>query len=404
MKQGWEIKKLGEVCNIIGGGTPSKKNSEFYNGNIYWATVRDMKSSSISDTEFKITDEAVAQSSTNIVPRGNVIIATRVGLGKVCVNENDTAINQDLRGIIPKQIIQLDNNYLFHWFKSISHLIVAEGKGATVQGVTLPYIKNIEIPLPPLSEQQRIVSILDKVFAAIDKAKANAEQNLKNAYEVFDSYLQEIFDKKDESWNVRSLKELTTKIGSGATPRGGRESYKKEGISLVRSMNVHDWEFKNEKLAYIDNKQAKELEGVTLQENDVLLNITGASVARCCIIPKKYLPARVNQHVSIIRPKKDVLDANFLNLLLTSKHYKDQLLFIGEQGSTRQAITKAQIEAFKIIFPDYKQQQSIVNKLDALRAETQKLEAIYKKKLDCLEELKKSVLQKAFAGELIEDV
>jgi type I restriction enzyme S subunit len=98
----WEEKKLREVCNIIGGGTPSKKNDEFYIGNIPWATVRDMKTDKIKDTEFKITSKAVLNSSTNIIPKGNVIIATRVGLGKTCIIESDTAINQDLKGIIPK--------------------------------------------------------------------------------------------------------------------------------------------------------------------------------------------------------------------------------------------------------------------------------------------------------------
>ena len=131
-----------------------------------------------------------------------------------------------------------------------------------------------------------------------------------------------------------------------------------------------------------------------------MLNITGASVARCCVFPKEYLPARVNQHVSIIRPKKELLDARFLNLLLTSKPYKDQLLFTGEQGATRQAITKAQIESFRISIPSLKEQQTIVRQLNALRAKTQKLEAVYHKKLEELEELKKSVLQKAFNGEL----
>ncbi len=134
-----------------------------------------------------------------------------------------------------------------------------------------------------------------------------------------------------------------------------------------------------------------------------MLNITGASVARCCVFPKEYLPARVNQHVSIIRPKKELLDARFLNLLLTSKPYKDQLLFTGEQGATRQAITKAQIESFKISIPSLKEQQTIVRQLDALRAETQKLEAVYQKKIDDLDELKKSILQKAFAGELMSE-
>ena len=167
-----------------------------------------------------------------------------------------------------------------------------------------------------------------------------------------------------EGWEVKKLGEITTKIGSGATPRGGKKSYKTEGISLIRSMNVHDRYFKEKNLAFIDDEQANNLSNVTLQANDVLLNITGASVARCCIVPDKYLPARVNQHVSIIRPKPEIMDSSFLNLLLTSKYYKDQLLFTGEQGSTRQAITKVQLQDFVIHYPPLTEQKRIVAILD----------------------------------------
>ena len=118
-------------------------------------------------------------------------------------------------------------------------------------------------------------------------------------------------------------------------------------------------------------------------------------------MPKEYLPARVNQHVSIIRPKKEIIDPSFLNLLLTSKFYKDQLLFTGGQGATRQAITKVQMENFVVHFPKLKEKQSIVNKLNTLSVETKKLETIYQQKLNDLEELKKSILQKAFKGELL---
>ncbi len=399
--KGWEIKKLGDVCDVIGGGTPSKENSKFYEGNIYWATVRDMKGDLIKDTEHKITVDAVKKSSTNIIPKVNVIIATRVGLGKVCLIENDTAINQDLRGIIPKKNNVLLVGYLFQWFKSISQLIIEEGTGATVQGVKLPFIKDLLIPIPPLSIQQEIVSILEETFEAIAQVKANAEQNLKNAKELFESYLQSVFENKGDGWEEKRLCEITTKIGSGSTPRGGYESYKTEGTSLVRSMNVHDLEFREKNLAFIDEQQAKELNSVTLQENDVLLNITGGSVARCCVIPNEYLPARVNQHVSIIRAKKEIIEPKFLNLLLTSKFYKDQLLFTGEQGATRQAITKAQLEVFKISYPkSIKEQQTIVKKLDALSTETKRLEAIYQQKLKDVEELKKAILEKAFKGEM----
>lgn len=325
-------------------------------------------------------------------------------VGRACIlpdtgDKMITAVDCTIIRFDQKQLI---SNWFLYYSLSNEYQtqIQKQVTGATRQRISRNNLGLVSVPLPPLPEQQRIVSILDEAFAAIAKAKANAEQNLKNAKELFESYLQGLFEKKGDGWEEKTLKELTSKIGSGATPRGGQESYKSEGISLVRSMNVHDWEFRERNLAFIDDKQAKELDGVTLQEEDVLLNITGASVARCCVFPKEYLPARVNQHVSIIRPKKELLDARFLNLLLTSKPYKDQLLFTGEQGATRQAITKAQIETFRISIPPLKDQQTIVRQLDTLRAETQKLEALYQKKIEDLEELKKSILQKAFAGEL----
>ena len=145
---------------------------------------------------------------------------------------------------------------------------------------------------------------------------------------------------------------MTTKIGSGATPRGGGESYKSEGISLIRSLNVHDLSFKYAKLAFLDDLQAEDLSNVEIQARDVLLNITGASIARCYVVPDDVLPARVNQHVSIIRPRMGVLSPTFLHYLLISKPYKDKLLKTGEEGgSTRQAITKAQIQDFTIAYP-----------------------------------------------------
>jgi restriction endonuclease S subunit len=169
-----------------------------------------------------------------------------------------------------------------------------------------------------------------------------------------------------EGWVRKRLSEVTTKIGSGSTPRGGDESYKDEGISLIRSLNVYDDGFREAKLARIDEYQANALSNVVVEPHDVLLNITGASVARCCRAPSELLPARVNQHVSIVRPDKEALDPDFLHYLLISKDYKNRLLRTGEEGgSTRQAITKAQLQDFVIEFPELlPEQQRIVALLD----------------------------------------
>jgi type I restriction enzyme S subunit len=168
-----------------------------------------------------------------------------------------------------------------------------------------------------------------------------------------------------KGWEKRRLHALTSKIGSGATPLGGEAAHKTVGIPLIRSLNVYDDGFRTKDLAYIDDNQAAKLENVIVETGDVLLNITGASVARCCIAPKDFLPARVNQHVSIIRPVKESLLPEFLHYLLISRDYKNRLLAVGEDGgSTRQAITKAQLLEFEIEFPPLSEQQRIVGVLD----------------------------------------
>ena len=395
MKKGWEIKKLGEVCSIIGGGTPSKKNSKFYDGEIHWATVRDMKQEVIQNTEFKITKEAVKRSSTNIIPRRNVIISTRVGLGKVCLTEIDTAINQDLRGIIPNNEKLLDVPFLFYWFKSISHLIIAEGKGATVQGITLPFIKNIQIPLPPLPEQQRIVSILDEAFAVIDKAKANAEQNLKNARELFESYLQGVFEKKGEGWEEKKLKDVCERITDGThqTPK-----YFDRGFIFLSSKNVTSGKIDWDNVKYIDEKQHIEMQKrVSPKFGDILLAKNGTTGVAAMV--DRNVTFDIYVSLALLRSKGEIIPEfllHFINSPVAKNQFNKRLKGIGVPNLHLQEIREVDI-----FYPRIKEeQQTIVRQLDALVAETQKLEAVYQQKIANLEELKKSILKKAFAGEL----
>jgi len=406
MKQGWEIKKLGEVCDL----KPQKKEAREKLSEDAVVTFLPMEDLGVLNKDINPTKQRVLREVVNgytYFADNEVLLAKitpcfengKLGIARGLINgigfgSSEYIVFRSKGEIIPE--------YLFYFlsrcdFRDEGSKLMTGAVGH--KRVTKEWVENYNIPIPPIPEQERIVSILDKAFSAIDQAKQNAEKNLKNVKELIDSYLQGVFE--SGNWETRTLKELTTKIGSGATPRGGQETYKSEGTSFVRSMNVHDWEFKERNLAFIDEKQAKELDGVTLHEDDVLLNITGASVTRCCVFPRKYLPARVNQHVSIIRPKNELLDSKFLNLLLTSKPYKDKLLFTGEQGATRQAITKAQIESFRVSIPLLKEQKTIVRQFELLRAKAQKLEANYQQKIIELEEIKRLILQKSFNGKLL---
>ena len=192
----WEEKTLGEVCNIIGGGTPSKSINEYYNGDILWATVRDMKTDKLNDTELKITDLGLNKSSSNLIPKGHVIIATRVGLGKVCLLDNDTAINQDLKGIVPKKEYKILNKFIFWWFKSIAHNIVSAGTGATVHGVKLPFIKSLVFPYMSVEKQSKIIDTLDKLNEQTKQLEEHYKQKLQNLEELKKSVLQKAFSGK----------------------------------------------------------------------------------------------------------------------------------------------------------------------------------------------------------------
>ncbi len=167
------------------------------------------------------------------------------------------------------------------------------------------------------------------------------------------------------TWTTKKLKELTTKIGSGATPRGGKDSYHKEGTPLIRSLNIYDLSFSYDGLSFIDESQAKQLDNVTVEKDDVLLNITGASVCRCTSVPDNLVPSRVNQHVAIIRADRKNLLGKYLKYVLVSSAYKRELYGLARTGATREALTKIDIENFEIKLPDIEAQSLIASVLSA---------------------------------------
>jgi type I restriction enzyme, S subunit len=167
-----------------------------------------------------------------------------------------------------------------------------------------------------------------------------------------------------EDWRLATLRDLTSKIGSGATPRGGSAVYLANGVTFIRSQNVHDNEFVREGLAHISDAAARALKGVTVEQGDVLLNITGDSILRCCLVPESALPARVNQHVAIVR-SNGLIEPLIVQKFLTTPSMKEFMLG-HSSGGTRKAITKAHIESFPVPVPPVPEQIGIVETLRAL--------------------------------------
>ena len=394
-----KIAKLSEVCDFQGGSQPPKSEFIFEpkEGYIRLLQIRDFS-----------RDDKAAYIPLDKARRfclDDDIMIGRYGASVGQIHKGKSgSYNVALIKTLP-DLTKLNRDYFYYYLTSPNFqkpLLNAAERSAQA-GFSKKDIADFEVPVPSLVEQKRIVGVLNVAFSKIDRLETIAKCTIENAEDMFQAAMEKVYAQCPNSWLEDKLHNLATKIGSGATPRGGQKSYKQTGLSLIRSLNVHDNRFKYAKLALIDDEQAEKLSNVTLQSGDVLLNITGASVARCCVVPNDVLPARVNQHVSIIRPKIDMLDSKFLCFALISQTYKNQLLGIGEEGgSTRQAITKAQIQEFEIRFPqEIKEQKRLVKVLENAERLSTAVISNQKNKLIALSELRQSLLQKAFAAELV---
>lgn len=399
--KGWEIKKLGEISDILNGGTPKTNIAEYWNGEIHWITPADLgklTKPTVDNTPRKITRIGLEKSSAKLFPENSVILSTRAPIGHLAINEVPMSTNQGCRGIVPSQ--KLDTWFLYYFLKKNVELLDSLGTGATFKELSTNALAGVEIPLPPLPEQQRIVSILDEAFAAIAQAKAHAEQNFKNAQELFESYLQGVFEKKGEGWEEKSL-------GDFATFRNGMNFTKSSKGEEIRIVGVKD--FQNNFWVPIEELESVVLDGKLseideLKENDIVAVRSNGNPA---LIGRTLLAGKVEGKIShsgftirIRLNSSNLVLPVYLCRYLKTQRTRKELVEKGN-GVGIKSLNQGSLSSLIIPYPkSLNEQQTIVRQLDALRAETQKLEAVYRKKIVDLEELKKSILQKAFNGEL----
>lgn len=289
-----------------------------------------------------------------------------------------------------KDPLNVDYKYIYYFLQTIN--IPDSGYSRHFK-----YLKSLYFPIPPMEDQKKISSIIDQAHRVVQVNRDLIQKYNQLANSIFlDMFGDPVFNSMGHQ--IMKLNKLTTKIGSGATPKGGNESYKKYGINLIRSLNVHNGKFNRKNLAFIDEIQAKKLNNVTIELGDVLYNITGASVCRCVIVPDDIIPARVNQHVSILRCNKKIILPEYLSYLLISKNFEAKMLDLASKGgATREAITKLNLEELEIPVPHIVQQKKFSSQIQILN----KQKLLAEKEIILGEELFQSILQKAFKGELI---
>ncbi len=371
MKQGWEVKRLEDACEVEYGTRVVNKRD---GGTIY-----------------PVYGGGGATFFMDTYNRENCFIVARFAMSEQCTRfvAGKFFLNDSGLSVKPKNTKEILQDFLNLQILYLNDHIYSLARGAAQKNLDVPAFRNIEISYPKsLPEQRRIVAILDEAFAAIAKAKANAEQNLKNAKEIFESYLQGVFE--NGNWEKKELREITTVLGDGLH---GTPKYTVHGdYYFINGNNLNDGiiEFKeNTKRVNVDefNKHKK-----NLTDRTVLVSINGTLGNVAFYNREKIILGKSACYFNL----KESVDKGFVKYVLSSPyfiHYAHR----EATGATIKNVSLKSMREFKVPLPSIKEQQSIVQKLDALSTETKKLEAIYQKKIEDLEELKKSVLQKAFA-------
>jgi type I restriction enzyme S subunit len=384
----WEEKKLGEVCKFIGGSQPSKNFFSFDQKEnfIRLIQIRDYKSD--KNIVYIPKDKAKRFCDENDIMIGRYgppVFQILKGL--------KGAYNVALMKAVPNEK-HLSKEYAFAFLKYSKiqdYIIHLSQRAAGQTGVNKEAIEDYPILLPPLQEQQRIVAILDEAFRAIDKAKANTEQNLKNAKELFEYHLHMYFTNKENGWEEKKLKEVAEYFnGLTYSPKNVSD----EGIIVLRSSNIQ-----NDKLDFKDivrvNLTVKDK--IKVIDGDILMCSRNGSqrlVGKTAKIENLNEIMTFGTFMMIIRSEYNP----YLSWFFKSMDFKKQIS--GGENTMINQITRYMLDEVVLSFPPIKDQQTIVSKLDALREQTKKLEAVYEQKLQDLEELKKSILSKAFSGEL----
>ncbi|TKT94151.1 restriction endonuclease subunit S [Dyadobacter frigoris] len=399
----WKFVKLGEVIEkIIGGGTPFKENEEFWEPEIPWATVKDLKGTILSNTEDFISHKGLKGSSANLIPEYTLIIATRMALGKAVFFNREVAINQDLKAIFPKP--ELSKYFLSYWFALNSDMILTMGSGSTVKGIRLEVLKSFSFLLPPLPEQQKIATILSTVDEKIEVIDAQITQTreLKKGLmqklltrgightKFQDSVLGEI----PESWEVSNLESHSHFITKGSTPTTYGFEWQESGITFLRSECVSPNGFILSGAMHISEEANNAMERSKIKGGDILMTITG-NVGRTCIYPLEYNEGNINQHIARIRISDSLLLPQFVFQYLSQASIITEYLKI-TTGQAYPQLSLKQVRETKIPLPSVEEQQKIASILSTV---DEKLKTQKEKKTE-YQQLKKGLMQQLLTGKV----
>ncbi len=403
----WEKITLGEVCSVVNGGTPKTNVSRYWGGQHAWITPAEMgklESPFVEKTRRTLTDDGLDKCSASLLPAQSVILSSRAPIGYLVINKIPMATNQGCRGLIPCD--QLHYKFLYYFLVSNVRLLDDLGAGTTFKELSATKLKGVFIPFPPLSEQKKIVAILDEAFTAIETATANTKKNLANAKELFESQLDQVFGDNavTSGWNKIPLEDLC-EFRNGLW-KGKKPPYVHVGVirntNFTKSCTLND-----DNIAYLDVEESK-FANRQLQFGDLILERSGGGpnqpVGRVVTFEKTEGLFSFSNFTSVIRVADPLkLSFQFLYRALCWYYFSGATEGMQHRSTGIRNLNFTTYKQLQIPFPPIVKQKRIATTLDKAFVASENLTQIGKQKLAHLADLKQSILHKAFSGELTAD-
>jgi type I restriction enzyme, S subunit len=398
--QSWQWSPLTSLARLESGHTPSRLHPEYWGGDIPWMGIRDAKARhgrAIYETLETTNEFGIENSSARILPQNTVCLSRTASVGYVVVMGRPMATSQDFVNWVCSK--QLDHNFLKYLFIAEGDEILRFASGSVHSTIYFPEVKAFHICYPSLHEQRRIVGILDRAFAGIATAKTNVEKNLQNTRALFESRLNSVFIQCGEGWIHKVLTEAAQVFTDGDWIETKDQSTK--GVRLVQTGNVGEGAFKDraEKARYISEATFERLRCTEIFEGDCLISRLPDPIGRSCLLPNTGERMITAVDCTIVRFDPTQLTPAYFIYYSQSQDYLRSVNSM-TTGTTRNRISRSNLGRIELPVAPISDQKHIVANLDVLSVETQRLESIFERKLAALDALKKSLLHRAFAGEL----
>jgi type I restriction enzyme, S subunit len=387
---GWDITTIGQICTVIAGQSPAGKN---YNnggeGLAFYQGKKDFGPKYIGPPKTwttQITKEADC---------GDILMSVRAPVGPINFATQKICIGRGLAAIRAGELI--DKEFLFYGLLH-KQPEISGNEGAVFASINKRQIEGINFDLPPLLEQQRVVAMLDEAFAGIDAAVAHAEKNLKNAREVFDSYLNGVVEKAKERTNSKAIVEYCREgraITYGVIKLG---EHHPDGVPCLRTSNVRWLNIDTEGMKRISQALSQEYARTVLEGGEVLVNVRG-TLGGVAVVPSDMAGWNISREVAVVPCNEENINADYLAFCIGAKSSQDWLTGV-LKGAAYTGINLEDLRTLEVPALAMDEQIEVKNSLTNVLDGCRELETIYQQKLDALAELKQSILQKAFSGEL----